>query len=149
MCQHPLLLHENLHQDTMCLSAGVLSCMATCLAAGNLMGSTVTGTDHPSSSSVLTRVPFPVKNVSKALREDLLKQQTETSDTTTMTAYQKICKPKQIIIRQYYYTGLRIYFVKESILFGIKVKCLITFEITHMILVILQQQYPFCITAFS
>jgi len=60
-----------------------------------------------------------------------------------------VYKLMQIIIRQYYYTGLQIYFVKESILFGIKVKCLITFEITHIILVILQEQYPFCITAFS
>jgi len=47
--------------------------MATCLAAGNLMGSIVTGIACPSPSSVLTRVPFPVKNFSKALREDLLK----------------------------------------------------------------------------
>jgi len=47
--------------------------MATCLAAGNLTGSIVTGTADPSPSSVLTGVPFPVKNVSKPLREDLLK----------------------------------------------------------------------------
>jgi len=37
------------------------------------MGSIVTGTAHSSPKSVLTEVPFPVKNVSKALREDLLK----------------------------------------------------------------------------
>jgi hypothetical protein len=47
--------------------------MAKCLAAGNLMESIVTGIAHPSPISVLTGVPFPVKNVSKALREDLLK----------------------------------------------------------------------------
>jgi len=68
---------------------------------------------------------------------------------TYFTGGQQVYKLMQIIIRQYYYTGLQIYFVKESILFGIKVKCLITFEITHIILVILQEQYPFCITAFS
>jgi hypothetical protein len=37
------------------------------------MGSIVTGTAGPSPISVLTGVSFPVKNVSKALREDLLK----------------------------------------------------------------------------
>jgi hypothetical protein len=47
--------------------------MATSLAAGNLFGSIMTGTVHPSPISVLTGVPFQVKNVSKALREDLMK----------------------------------------------------------------------------
>jgi hypothetical protein len=42
--------------------------MATSLAAGNLVGSIMTGIVHPSLISVLTGVPFPVKNVSKALR---------------------------------------------------------------------------------
>jgi len=64
-----------------------------------------------------------------------------------MKACQQVYKLMQII-RQYYYTGLKIYFVNKSILFGIKVKCLITFEIAHIILVILQQQYTFHITAF-
>ena len=64
-----------------------------------------------------------------------------------MKACQQVYKLMQIIIRQYYYTRLQIYFIKESILFGMKVKCLITFEITHIILES-QQQYPFCITAF-
>lgn len=59
-----------------------------------------------------------------------------------MKACQQVYKLIQIIIRQYYYTGLQFYIVKGSILFGIKVTCLITFEITHIILVILQQQYP-------
>jgi len=65
-----------------------------------------------------------------------------------MKACQQVYKLMKIIIRQYYYTRLLIYFVKESTLFGIKVKCLIILEITYIILVIFQQQCPFCITLF-
>jgi hypothetical protein len=58
-----------------------------------------------------------------------------------MKACQQVYKLMHIIIRQYDYTDYEFIFFKETIIFGTKVKCLITLKFTHIILLIWQHQY--------